>query len=119
MGGNTRKPALANAPITHPTETVKKMYARESEARKDRTTSPMNMPEKTLLSSCHLMLIKAGDPCQFTYLRNLEKKTLPVINQMIKLVINKLTGHNQFHSCHPCGNTQKVKLLKSSGWARG
>jgi hypothetical protein len=45
------KPALANAPITHPTENVKKMYARESEARKDRTTSPMNMPEKTLLSS--------------------------------------------------------------------
>jgi len=44
MGGNTRKPALANAPITHPTEIVKRMYARESEARKDCTTSPMNMP---------------------------------------------------------------------------
>jgi hypothetical protein len=44
MGGNTRKAALANAPITHPTETVKRRYARESEAHKDRRTSPMNMP---------------------------------------------------------------------------
>jgi hypothetical protein len=43
MGGNTRKPALANAPITHPTEIVKRVYARESESHKDRTTSPMNM----------------------------------------------------------------------------
>jgi hypothetical protein len=43
MGGNTRKPALADARITHPTEIVKRMYARESESRKDRTTSPMNM----------------------------------------------------------------------------
>jgi hypothetical protein len=44
MGGNTRKPAFAKAPITRPTEIVKRMYARESEARKDCTTSPMNMP---------------------------------------------------------------------------
>jgi len=44
MGGNTRKPALANAPITHPIEIVKRTYARLSEARKDPTTSPMYMP---------------------------------------------------------------------------
>jgi hypothetical protein len=79
--------------------------------------------EKTLLSAednRHLMRIKAGDPCKCTYLRNLKKKkTLPLIDQMIKLVINKGTGHNQFHGCHPCGDTQKVKLLKSSGWAWG
>ncbi len=43
MGGNTRKPALANAPITPLTEIIKRMYARESESRKDHTTSPMNM----------------------------------------------------------------------------
>jgi len=33
-----------NTPITHPTETIKRRYARESETHKNRTTSPMNMP---------------------------------------------------------------------------
>ncbi len=43
-GGNTTKPAHANAPKTHPTETVKRLYARESNVRKVLTTSPMYLP---------------------------------------------------------------------------
>jgi hypothetical protein len=39
----------------------------------------------------------------------------PMVDQMIKLVINKLTGKNQFHDCHLRVNVQKVELLKSSG----
>jgi hypothetical protein len=34
----------------------------------------------------------------------------------IKLVINKLTGKNQFHDRHLRVNVQKVELLKSGGW---
>jgi hypothetical protein len=39
-----------------------------------------------------------------------------MVDQMIKLVINKLTGKNQFHDCHLWMNVQKVELFKSRGW---
>jgi hypothetical protein len=39
-----------------------------------------------------------------------------MVDQIIKLVINKLTGKNQFHDCHLWVNVQKIELLKSSGW---
>jgi hypothetical protein len=38
-----------------------------------------------------------------------------MLDQMIKLVIKKLTGKNQFHDCHLWVKVHKVELHKSSG----
>jgi hypothetical protein len=39
----------------------------------------------------------------------------PLIDQMIKLVTNKLTGNSQFHGCHLWVNLPNVEMLRSSG----
>jgi len=43
----------------------------------------------------------------------------PLLDQMIKLVTNKLTGNSQFHGCHLWVNMPNVEMLGSSGRGRG
>jgi hypothetical protein len=58
---------------------------------------------------CHKLLGHSPIPLLHTHCKE------PLIDQMIKLVTNKLTGNSQFHGCHLWVNLPNVEMLRSSG----